>query len=314
MLIQQLGDRDVVIQSQASQKLIDMGADVAPLLLTLLEALDRLEVLDSNNLQILLSVMNILGKIGKNDSSVTDDIRSGIVKLLDNKNMGIRRFAISILGRLGETDENTVAILKEILINHRDDMFRRSAYDALVNINTEGARQAIIASDNATAIREVIKGWGDALETENITRYMRLFWADGFHYISDDIEFDNIQQEREAISCFFGRFGDIMIRMSTPLPVKFISNTSATTGMYYEIIAFGAGGSLQQGFTGIYIADKSEVLLELRENEWSKAKEWRIVEWADKSRKDIRELIEAKKRGYEGKFLTTPGEIRDCKL
>ena len=64
-------------------------------------------------------------------------------------------------------------------------------------------------------INKVLDRWRQGYETEDVNSYINTFWEDGFLYVSDmgtdgdktdDLEFDDIRQERDAATRFLNVF------------------------------------------------------------------------------------------------------------
>jgi len=149
-------------------------------------------------------------------------------------------------------------------------------------------------------INQVLKNWREGYQNEDLDRYMSTYWADGFLYVSDmgtddktdDIVFNDIQEERESAQRLFERFQDIEIELSEPPEIQLNADrTRAEVRNHYKIQASVAdGGSLEDGHTDWYGEGDNLFIFELRTNKDSGEQEWRITEWHDEvySEEEIR--------------------------
>ena len=150
-------------------------------------------------------------------------------------------------------------------------------------------------------INQVLKNWREGYQNEDLDKYMSTYWEDGFLYTSDmgtkndktdDIVFNDIQEERDAAQRIFDRNKDIEIELSEPPEIQLNTDrTQAEVRNHYKIQAFVAdGGSLEGGHTGWYSEGDNFFIFELRINKDSGEQEWRITEWHDKvySEEEIR--------------------------
>ncbi|CAI8014602.1 hypothetical protein GBAR_LOCUS9109 [Geodia barretti] len=64
-------------------------------------------------------------------------------------------------------------------------------------------------------INKILDRWRQGYETEDVNSYIGTFWENGFLYVSDmgtdgdktdDLEFDDIRQERDAATRVFEKF------------------------------------------------------------------------------------------------------------
>ncbi len=137
-------------------------------------------------------------------------------------------------------------------------------------------------------INRVLERWREGYQLEDVDTYMSAFWEEGFLYVSDmgtdgdktdDVEFDDIRQERDAAIRVFSRFQDIEIELS--LPPEIIINregNQAEVRNHYRIQLFIADGeTLEGGYSGVYAEGDNLFLFEKRKDEW------RIVEWHDEA-------------------------------
>ena len=137
-------------------------------------------------------------------------------------------------------------------------------------------------------ISQVLKRWREGYENEDVETYMSAFWADGFRWTSDmgtdhdttdDVEFDDIREERESAIRVFGKYQDIEIEIEEPPQVELNADqTRAEVRAHYRIQGFVADGvSLEGGYTGWYAEGDNLFIFEYRSNEW------RITEWIDEA-------------------------------
>ena len=138
------------------------------------------------------------------------------------------------------------------------------------------------------AINQVLKKWRDGYQNEDVETYMNAFWEKGFRYVSDmgtdndktdDVEFDDIRDERESAIRVFGRFQDIELEISEPPEIQLNTDrTTAEVRNHYRIQGFVADGeSLEGGFTGWFAEGDNVFTFELRNGQW------RITEWRDEA-------------------------------
>ena len=138
-------------------------------------------------------------------------------------------------------------------------------------------------------INKVLNQWRQGYETEDVNAYVETFWEVGFLYVSDmgtdgdktdDLEFDDIRQERDAATRVFERFQDIEIELSVPPEIRMTNEdgTQAEVKNHYRIQLFISDGhSLEGGFSGVYAEGDNLFIFEKRNDKW------RIVEWHDES-------------------------------
>jgi hypothetical protein len=138
------------------------------------------------------------------------------------------------------------------------------------------------------SINEVLKRWREGYENEDVDMYINTFWADGFRYVSDlgtdtdttdDVEFDDIREERESAIRVFSRFQDLEIEISEPPEITLNTDRNqAEVKNHYRIQGFVADGeSLEGGYTGWFAEGDNLFIFELRSGEW------RITEWIDEA-------------------------------
>ena len=137
-------------------------------------------------------------------------------------------------------------------------------------------------------ISSVLDLWRAGYETENVNTYIGTFWEDGFLYVSDmgtdadktdDVEFDDIRQERAAATRVFKRFQDIRVELSAP-PEIYLNDdcTEAEVRIHYRIHFFVSDGyALESGYSGAYAEGDNLFIFQKRNNEW------RIAEWHDEA-------------------------------
>ena len=84
----------------------------------------------------------------------------------------------------------------------------------------EPDKRNIVPSEDSLAINDVIKQWREGYEIEDIETYMSVYWSEGFRYVgdlgtegdkTDDIEFDDLREERDAANKVFSQFQDIIV-------------------------------------------------------------------------------------------------------
>ena len=137
-------------------------------------------------------------------------------------------------------------------------------------------------------INKVLDQWRQGYETEDVNSYIGTFWEDGFLYVSDmgtdgdktdDLEFDDIRQERDAATRVFEKFQDIEIELSVPPEISMNEDgNQAEVRNHYRIQLFISDGhSLEGGFSGVYAEGDNLFIFEKRNDEW------RIVEWHDEA-------------------------------
>ena len=138
-------------------------------------------------------------------------------------------------------------------------------------------------------INKVLDQWRQGYETEDVNFYIGTFWEDGFLYVSDmgtdgdktdDLEFDDIRQERDAATRVFEKFQDIEIELSVPPEITMMNTdgTQAEVKNHYRIQLFISDGhALEGGFSGVYAEGDNLFIFEKRNSEW------RIAEWHDEA-------------------------------
>ena len=141
--------------------------------------------------------------------------------------------------------------------------------------------------EELAAINQVLKKWREGYQNEDVETYIGAFWDKGFLYVSDmgtndktdDVEFDDIRDERNSAINVFSRFQNIEIEISAPPEIQLNSDrTQAEVKNHYRIQGFVADGeSLEGGYTGWFAEGDNIFTFELRN------KEWRITEWRDEA-------------------------------
>lgn len=137
-------------------------------------------------------------------------------------------------------------------------------------------------------INQVLKRWREGYETEDIETYVGAYWAEGFRYVSDmgtdgnkadDLEFDDIRDERDSAIRVFSEYQDIEIELSVPPEISINEDgNQAEVRNHYRIQGFVADGeALEGGFTGWFAEGDNLFIFEKRNNEW------RITEWHDEA-------------------------------
>ena len=148
-----------------------------------------------------------------------------------------------------------------------------------------------VPPEDLLAINGVLQRWREGYETEDVETYMSAYWSQGFRYISDmgtdgdktdDLEFDDIRDERDSAIRVFSRFQDIEIELSVPPEIAINEDgTQAEVRNHYRIQGFVADGeSLEGGYTGWFAEGDNLFIFEKRNGEW------RITEWHDESFND----------------------------
>lgn len=148
-----------------------------------------------------------------------------------------------------------------------------------------------IPVEDRLKINEVLKRWREGYETEDVETYMSAYWETGFLYVSDmgtdgdttdDLEFDDIRQEREAAARVFSRYQDIEIELSAPPEIELYEDgNQAEVRNHYRIQGFVADGeSLEGGYLGWFAEGDNLFIFEKRSGEW------RITEWHDEAFND----------------------------
>ena len=139
-----------------------------------------------------------------------------------------------------------------------------------------------------SAINDVLNRWQEGYENEDVDTFMGVFWSQGFRYVgdmgtegdkTDDFEFDDIRQERDAATHVFRHFQDIDIVLSSPPEVYIdMDLIRAEVRNHYRIQgSVPAGESFQGEFTGWFAEGDNLFILEKRDAEW------RITEWYDEA-------------------------------
>ncbi|MCY3549429.1 MAG: hypothetical protein OXH39_03135 [Candidatus Poribacteria bacterium] len=137
-------------------------------------------------------------------------------------------------------------------------------------------------------INKVLDQWRQGYETEDVNAYIGTFWEEGFLYVSDwgtdgdktdDLEFDDIRQERDAAIRVFKKYQDIEIELSVPPEISMNEDgTQVEVRNHYRIQLFISDGhSLEGGFSGVYAEGDNLFIFEKRNDEW------RIAEWHDEA-------------------------------
>ena len=141
------------------------------------------------------------------------------------------------------------------------------------------------------AINDVLQQrWLKGIMTEDIDLYMSSYWADGFVYIADlgtphpddDVIYDDIAQEREAMIRIFDRY---RVEMDIEFPSSALSlndeNTRYEARSRYEFYIKLEAGTLEGGHTGGKGSGENQFIFEERLNPETNQLEWRIVEYYD---------------------------------
>ncbi len=157
---------------------------------------------------------------------------------------------------------------------------------------------SVIPPEDFLAINGVLKRWREGYEIEDIETYMSAYWSEGFHFVgdmgtegdkTDDTEFDDIRDEREAANEVFSQFQDINIDTSPPEILINMDKTQAEVRNHYRIQGSVATGELFQGeYMGWFAEGDNLFIFEKRDGEW------RITEWHDEAYESEEILIENK--------------------
>lgn len=169
-------------------------------------------------------------------------------------------------------------------------------------VEPEQQKIEFMSPEDYLAINSVLKRWHEGYENEDIESYMSAYWSEGFRFVgdmgteadkTDDTEFDDIREERDAANQVFSQFQDIIIEF-TSLPEISIDmeETRAEVRNHYRIQGSVAAGELFQAeFTGWFAEGDNLFIFEKRDGEWL------IVEWHDEAYKaediliDIEQLL-----------------------
>lgn len=158
----------------------------------------------------------------------------------------------------------------------------------LATVDPEPNEISPIPPDVILEINIVLKRWQEGYENEDIETYMRAYWSEGFRFVgdmgtegdkTDDTEFDDVREERDAANEVFSQFQDINIEL-TSLPEISIDmeETRAEVRNHYRIQGSVAAGELFQGeYTGWFAEGDNLFIFEKRDGEW------RITEWHDEA-------------------------------
>ncbi len=161
----------------------------------------------------------------------------------------------------------------------------------------EPDKSDIVPPEDVLAINNVIKQWREGYEIEDIETYMSAYWSEGFRYVgdmgtegdkTDDTEFDDIREERDAANKVFSEFQDINIQLSSRPEISIdMDKTRSEVRTHYRIQGSVGTGELFQGeYTGWFAEGDNLFIFEKRDGEW------RIVEWYDEAYKAEEILIE----------------------
>lgn len=148
-----------------------------------------------------------------------------------------------------------------------------------------------VPPEELLAINAVLKQWKEGYELEDVDTYISAFWEEGFLYVSDmgtdgdktdDLEFDDIRDERESAAHVFSQFQDIEIELSVPPEIELNKEQNrAEVRNHYRIQGFVADGeSLEGGYTGWFAEGDNIFIFEKRNGQW------RITEWHDEAFND----------------------------
>ena len=167
----------------------------------------------------------------------------------------------------------------------------------LAPVAPEQGNSTVVPQEDFSAINNVLKRWREGYEIEDIETYMSAYWSEGFRFVgdmgtegdkTDDTEFDDIREERDAANEVFSQFQDINIQLSSQPEISIdMDKTRAEVRNHYRIQGSVAAGELFQGeFTGWFAEGDNLFIFEKRDGEW------RIAEWYDEAYKAEEILIE----------------------
>ncbi len=167
----------------------------------------------------------------------------------------------------------------------------------LAPVEPESHKIDIVPPEDYSAINNVLKRWREGYEIEDIETYISAYWSQGFRHVgdmgtegdkTDDTEFDDIREERDAANKVFSQFQDISIELSSPPEISIdMDDTRVEVRNHYRIQGFVGAGELFQGeFTGWFAEGDNLFIFEKRDGEW------RITEWYDEAYKAEEVLIE----------------------
>jgi hypothetical protein len=145
-----------------------------------------------------------------------------------------------------------------------------------------------VSPEDYLAINSVLKRWREGYEIEDIETYMSAYWSQGFRYVADmgtegnktdDLLFDDIRDERDAVISVFSQFQDIKLEVTVPPEITIIEeNKRVEVRNHYQIQGFVPDGASFEGeFTGWYAEGDNLFILEKRDGDW------RITEWQDEA-------------------------------
>ena len=151
------------------------------------------------------------------------------------------------------------------------------------------AEKAIqVPPEDYLAINGVLKRWREGYENEDVDTYMSAYWSQGFRYVgdlgtegdkTDDLQFDDIREERDAAIRVFSQFQNINIELTVPPEIAVIEeNKRVEVRNHYRIQGLVPDGESFEGeFTGWYAEGDNLFIFEKRDGEW------RITEWYDEA-------------------------------
>ena len=167
----------------------------------------------------------------------------------------------------------------------------------LAPVAPEQDKSSVVPAEDFSAINNVLKRWREGYEIEDVETYMSVYWSEGFRFVgdmgtegdkTDDIEFDDIRDERDAANKVFSEFQDITIQLSSPPEIFFsMDKTQAEVRSHYRIQGSVAAGDFFHGeLTGWFAEGDNLFIFEKRDGEW------RIAEWYDEAYSAEEILIE----------------------
>ena len=169
----------------------------------------------------------------------------------------------------------------------------------LAPVAPEQDKSTVVPAEDYSAINNVLKRWREGYEIEDVETYLSAYWSEGFRFVgdmgtegdkTDDTEFDDIREERDAANEVFSQFQDINIELTSPPNISIdMEKTRAEVRNHYRIQGSVASGELfRDEFTGWFAEGDNLFIFEKRDGEW------RIVEWHDEAYEAEEILIENK--------------------
>ena len=187
------------------------------------------------------------------------------------------------------------------------------------NDNPDANPGDVQPNNELDAINQTLQRWREAYQSEDVEKYMGVFWDNGFLYTADlgtladrtdDVVFDEVRAERESAVRVFQRFLDIEIEVSEPPELTFNKDMSqAEVRHHYRIQGFlPEGQSLPGGFTGWFAEGVNVFTFAPEDGEW-RIQTWTDMAW-DEARIRRENGLEDNPNDPQGKFVTTWGMIK----